>query len=220
MHIYKKTAEFIAEKCGESLADLSPDYRLSSGNSKLARDGIQSFNLLPIIHCPSAGACKAYCYADVGQQAFKAARLRRARAFLATLEPDFHHKMAAEIKRSKAKIVRIHDSGDFYSRAYFDKWNAIASYLPGVHFYAYTKMINFVALPRSENFNLIQSEGGKCDAKVISELPHARIFSSLAELQAAGYSDCSESDLPAALGANKVGLIIHGARKSKFKGGN
>jgi hypothetical protein len=38
-----------------------------------------------------------------------------------------------------ASIVRIHASGDFFSREYFEKWINIARAKPWVTFYAYTR---------------------------------------------------------------------------------
>ena len=142
--IYQATRDFIMTKYQIDLDTLEPDFRLSDGNTKLKKDGIWSFNLIPIIHCPMAGACKSYCYATVGQQAFRSGVLRRARAFLATLSPDFVSSMASKILKAQKKgmrAIRIHDSGDFYSPEYFAKWVQLASMFPGIRFYAYTKMI-------------------------------------------------------------------------------
>ena len=47
------------------------------------------------------------------------------------------------IKTLKADFIRIHDSGDFYSPKYVEKWMQIAEALPGVKFYAYTKSHDF-----------------------------------------------------------------------------
>ena len=223
--IYQNTINFIQEKYGIDLTKEQPDYRLSDGNSKLKKDGIVSFNLIPILHCPMAGACKAYCYATVGQQAFKNGVLRRARAFLATLQYDFVSRLANEVRRVAAKdvrAVRVHDSGDFYSWDYLLSWFAIARSNPGIQFYAYTKMIVFVQRAYKaglvpSNFRLIQSLGGVADSRIDLTLPHSRIFSSRDELLAAGYADASESDAPAAFGTNpNVGLVIHGAKAKKF----
>lgn len=202
----------------EQQPELKPDFRLSNGNSKLKKDGIWSFNLVPIKHCPMAGSCKKFCYATVGQQAFPSGVARRERAFLATQAPDFVERMIAEVKRSKAKIVRIHDSGDFYSLKYFQSWCKIAEALPEVRFYAHTKMIPFLKVARPSNFGLIQSYGGIADSMINTAYPHARIFESLEELLAAGYVDTSESDLPAAMGETKIGLVIHGAKKNISQG--
>lgn len=222
---YAKTHAFILAKYGVDLDNEPADYRLSNGNSKLKASGIWSFNLIPIVHCPMAGACKAYCYATVGQQAFRNAVLKRARAFKATQADDFVARMSEEVQKAQAKgakAIRVHDSGDFYSPEYMVQWFMIAALNPTMRFYAYTKMIWLVrrsykvgAVP--PNFRLIQSLGGIADDQQDASLPHARIFASHAELLAAGYDDASETDDAAAFGAGtKIGLYIHGARKARF----
>lgn len=224
-NIYQSTKNFIMSKYQIDLDTLEPDFRLSDGNTKLAKDGIVSFNLIPIVHCPMAGACKSYCYATVGQQAFRSGVLRRARAFLATLHPDFVAKMSDEVARAVrkgAKAVRVHDSGDFYSYEYLQAWFAIVSASPDATFYAYTKMVPFVKVTYAKglvpaNFRLIQSLGGVADRNIDRSLPHSRIFASLEDLTAAGYADASESDAPAAFGASPlIGLVIHGAKSKRF----
>lgn len=220
---YNNTAAFIQTKYGIDLGALEPDYRLSDGNRKLKADGIWSFNLIPVVHCPMAGACKAYCYATVGQQAFRSGVLRRARAFLATVQADFVERMVAEVERAVKRglrAVRVHDSGDFYSAGYMQAWFEIARRLPQVRFYAYTKMVVLaqrLASTTPANFRLIQSLGGVGDARIDRSLAHSRIFDSVEDLLAAGYADASESDAPAAFGDNpKIGLVIHGAKSKRF----
>lgn len=224
--------DYIA-KTRERLASLGIDWDtlpanigLSDGNSKLKKSGIVSFNLIPIVHCPLAGACKAFCYATVGQQAFASGVKRRAAAFKATLSPTFVQDMHAEIARWKKKIraVRVHDSGDFYSMDYLKSWLEIARLNPDVRFYAYTKSLPFVHKAYElglvpPNFRLIQSVGGLADSRIRQDLPHARIFGTLEELNAAGYADASETDDASAFGSNPlIGLVVHGARKGKFTG--
>lgn len=224
-NIFQQTVDFISTKYGIDLRQEAPDYRLSDGNTKLAADNIVSFNLIPIVHCPMAGACKQYCYATVGQQAFRSGVLRRARAFLATQQADFVPRMIAEVARAVkkgARAVRVHDSGDFYSYEYMMQWLEIAKAHPGVRFYAYTKMVSLVRLAYKnglvpDNFRLIQSLGGVADARIDHSLPHSRIFTSHEDLLAAGYADASESDAPAAFGASPlIGLVIHGAKSKRF----
>jgi hypothetical protein len=223
--IYTTTRQFILDKYSIDLNNEQPDYRLSDGNTKLKKDGIVSFNLIPILHCPMAGACKAFCYATVGQQAFKSGVLRRARAFLATQQWGFVPRMIQEVQRATARgarAVRVHDSGDFYSYDYMLSWFEIARQCPTVRFYAYTKMVSLVRMAHKaglvpDNFRLIQSLGGLADKQIDKSLPHSRIFSSLADLVAAGYSDASESDAPAAFSDTpNVGLVIHGAKAKRF----
>lgn len=225
MSVLQSTVTFIKDKYNIDLTLEQPDYRLSDGNTKLAKDGIVSFNLIPIVHCPMAGACKAYCYATVGQQAFRSGVLRRARAFLATMQPDFVPRMVGEVQKAHkkgARAVRVHDSGDFYSFDYMQSWFAIAKANPSMIFYAYTKMVPFVKVAYAKglvpaNFRLIQSLGGVADRGIDRSLPHSRIFMNTEELATAGYADASESDGPAAFGHNpRIGLVIHGAKSKKF----
>lgn len=221
------------EKTRERLAALNIDYDtlpanigLSDGNTKLKKSGIVSFNLIPIVHCPLAGACKAFCYATVGQQAFASGVKRRAAAFKATLSPTFVQDMHSEISRWKRKVkaVRVHDSGDFYSMEYLQNWLEIARLNPDVKFYAYSKSLPFIHRAYDlglvpANFRLIQSVGGVADSRIRQDLPHARIFGTLEELQSAGYADASETDDVAAFSDTRyVGLVVHGARKGKFTG--
>ena len=205
---------------------LPANIQLSDGNTKLKKSGIVSFNLIPIVHCPLAGSCKAFCYATVGQQAFASGVKRRAAAFKATLSPTFVQDMHSEIARWKRKIkaIRAHDSGDFYSMDYLKAWLEIARLNPDVRFYAYTKSLPFVhkafelgLVP--SNFRLIQSVGGLADSRIRKDLPHARIFKTLDELIDAGYADASETDDASAFGSSPfIGLVVHGARKGKFSG--
>lgn len=224
--LLEATKERVA-KLGIDLDSLKPDVRLSDGNSKLKKSGIVSFNLIPIVHCPLAGACKSFCYATVGQQAFKSGVQRRAGAFLATIQADFVQSMHAEIQRWKKKkiqAIRVHDSGDFYSMDYLKSWLEIARLNPDVRFYAYSKSLPFVHRAYDlglvpENFRIIQSVGGLADNRIRLDLPHARIFSTHDELVAAGYADASETDDAAAFGSNPlVGLVVHGAKKGRFDG--
>jgi len=225
MDYIQKTRERLAA-LGIAWDSLPENIALSDGNSKLKKSGIVSFNLIPIIHCPLAGACKSFCYATVGQQAFASGVKRRAAAFKATLNPAFVQNMHAEIARWKRKIkaIRVHDSGDFYSMDYLKAWLEIARLNPDVRFYAYTKSLPFVhkafelgLVP--SNFRLIQSVGGLADSRIRQDLPHARIFGTLDELQSAGYADASETDDASAFGDSPfIGLVVHGARKGKFSG--
>jgi hypothetical protein len=102
------------------------------------------------------------------------------------------------------------------------QWFAIAKANPNTRFYAYTKMVALVRQAYKaglvpDNFRLIQSLGGLADKQIDHSLPHSRIFSSLDELNAAGYADASESDSPAAFGSSPlIGLVIHGAKSKRF----
>jgi len=166
--------------------------------------------------CPFASDCVKYCYAQKGNYTRfpKIGELMEQR-YEISKTISFVPLMIAEIKKKKATYIRIHDSGDFYSPKYLNKWLEIAKACKDVKFYAYTKSHNFfrskIELPN--NFDIIFSEGSKLDSKLDkANERHASIFNSLDELKKAGYTNASDFDLYATKWHNKtnnVGLIYH-----------
>jgi hypothetical protein len=200
-----------------------PKIKISKDNAKLKKDNIVSFNLPAGHACPGKGDCFGPCYAMVGPQSWPAAISVRTNNWGAADRPDFVERMNKELSRfPTGQKVRVHDSGDFYSQDYIDKWHAIAQAHPDKKFYAYTKALNFdwkklAALP---NFNIVQSVGGAYDSKIDPNLPHAFIFPSADEMHRNGYVDTNSSDLPASDKKNtKIGLVIHGMRAAQLDPG-
>ena len=82
-----------------------------------------------------------------------------------------HVKKGGEIIiPEKAKHIRIHASGDFFSQGYFDMWLDICKKNSGVKFWAFTKSIRFWVkrindIP--ENLILTASYGGFDDKMII-----------------------------------------------------
>lgn len=107
---------------------------------------------------------KADCYAVKAESAYPSVIPARKDNFRATLMPEFVDMMTAIILRTAKNmkkerlIVRIHESGDFYTKHYAELWLQIArncSHDTRIVFWAYTKSFPFfdgVALP--ENFRL------------------------------------------------------------------
>jgi hypothetical protein len=161
--------------------------------------------------CLFADQCLKYCYAKSGayrwpnvQPAFKA-------RLAITKSDKFIELMTQEIKSSKLTHLRIHDSGDFYSREYINKWFKIIESFPEIQFYAYTKsFILFKGEKLPENFTLILSLGGEHDSLINTKIHrHARIFSNEIDLKNSGYVNASNNDL-LAIGKNyKIGLVAH-----------
>jgi len=190
---------------------------LLTQNSKLKKtsklNGVKVFNFgIPAQDtCLWAGECKKYCYASKGAYIWSNVKPAFERRLEATKQDNFPQVMIAEITKRKVDVVRIHDSGDFYSREYLHKWFKIMESLPHVKFYAYSKSLPLLKdekLP--DNFTLIKSEGGKRDDLIdASKDRHARIFKTEAELIAEGYANASDNDL-IAIGDNpKIGLLAH-----------
>lgn len=197
--------------------NIEPRFTLSVNNAKLRKDGIVSFNMLAILDCPAFGPCAQYCYASSNAYLFPSSiRVRHANRLMSE-RPEFEDVAVATLLSlpRRWKYVRLHDSGDFYSQAYLDRWARIIDRVRAVRdlrFYAYTKSLHldFSGL----DAHIIQSLGGRHDGLLDMSKPHAKVFASTEEL--ADYVDSSHSDLPAATGAVKIGLVIHGNRSAVF----
>jgi hypothetical protein len=179
--------------------------------SKLNDKRVYNFGIPAQSTCLWAGECKAFCYASKGAYSWSNVKPAFERRLETTKSNDFIPMMIGEILSKKASHIRIHDSGDFYSREYLHKWFKIMESLPHVEFYAYSKSLPlFVNERLPKNFTLIKSQGGKRDDLINPSTDrHARIFKSEAELLAHGYVNASNDDLQA-IGSNKlVGLVIH-----------
>ena len=162
--------------------------------------------------CPFAKDCIKYCYAQKGNYTrFPKIGELMEQKYNISKQDNFVELMNTEIKRKKATHVRIHDSGDFYSIKYLNKWLQIAKDNKNIIFYAYTKSIQFFkGLQLPKNLKIIFSEGSKKD-DLINTLKdrHARIFKSIGDLLKAGYIDASNNDLNAITTNKKVGLVYH-----------
>jgi hypothetical protein len=144
-----------------------------------------------------------------------------------TLQPIYAKRVDASgnTMHREWNHFRIHDSGDFYSPEYADKWKQIIAKNPNINFYAYTKTLGESREPESQgahlkvkeleslpNMKVIQSVGGKHDHLVDPDKPHAVIFESRDQAARAGYTtDSYNFDSTAADPKNKnIGLVIHG----------
>lgn len=140
--------------------------KLSHGNKKLVSNQDTRFliwSIPPVSTCPySTALCRKFCYAMKAFKAYPNARNAWAGNYEESLAHDFVESMLSELwgeiskpKYNKAKqiIVRIHESGDFYSKEYAVKWLNIAwnmELFKAVHpnadkvkFMAYTKSVEF-----------------------------------------------------------------------------
>lgn len=164
--------------------------------------------------CPFAKDCIKFCYAQKGAYSWSNVKPAFEKRYELTKTDNFINLMNSEIKRKKVDFLRIHDSGDFYSKSYIQKWFIIANDNPNVKFYAYTKsFILFQGLTIPDNLDIIFSEGGKHDKLIDTKIDrHARIFDTEQELIESGYINASKNDLMATKffnTSNKVGLIFH-----------
>ena len=199
---------------------------LLTQNSKLKKTskelGLRVFNFgIPAyksasgkLTCPMADSCVKFCYAKKGAYIWSNVKPAFEKRYQLSKTDKFVEAMNAEIRKKKPDYVRVHDSGDYYSRAYLKKWIDIAISNPNVRFYSYTNMIDMMlkaSLP--DNYDIIFSDSGK-QKHLINERKHrhTKIFSSHSNLVSAGYTDASSLDLHATRWfneTNKVGLIFH-----------
>jgi len=199
---------------------------LLTQNSKLKKTskelGLRVFNFgIPAyksasgkLTCPMADSCVKFCYAKKGAYIWSNVKPAFEKRYQLSKTDKFVEAMNAEIRKKKPDYVRVHDSGDYYSRAYLKKWIDIAISNPNVRFYSYTNMIDMMlktSLPN--NYDIIFSDSGK-QKHLIDETKHrhTKIFSSHADLDRASYTDASSIDLMATKwfnNTNKVGLVFH-----------
>ena len=113
---------------------------LSVGNAKLDKS-IAIFNL------PAGSAytcncdCKG-CYAKKAQYLYKQVLPCRVRNWEASKSENFVNSFQEALNKAKkfgCSVVRLHESGDIYSKEYAEKLEKIASNNPDMKFYYYTK---------------------------------------------------------------------------------
>lgn len=136
-------------------------YHLSDGNMKLVPTKEVNFfiwNIPAKLTCPNSTAhCRKECYAVKSEKRFPETVLKARHdnwemSKLPTFVDDMVYFILKGLKnqRKPKLIVRIHESGDFYSQEYADKWMEIIrkvnSQCPDnkeITFIAYTKSFSF-----------------------------------------------------------------------------
>ena len=164
--------------------------------------------------CPMADGCVKFCYAKKGAYIWSNVKPAFEKRYELSKTDRFVGSINAEIYLKQPDYVRVHDSGDYYSKAYLNKWIEIAIHNPNVRFYSYTNMVDmFLKTDLPDNFDVIFSDSGKQKHLIDEEKDrHTRIFHSHTELISAGYTNASDIDLMATKWfnkTNKVGLIFH-----------
>ena len=146
-------------------AELNQNIHLSEGN--LASKGNEeimflTWSLPSRSTCPYATTeCKKRCFAKKNES-FKNVRDSRNSNLAETYKPTFVEDMIKHLEyhlqRPKAQdkliIVRIHTSGDFYNKEYFNKWVNISNHFKDndkILFQAYTKSMPILRQYIEEN---------------------------------------------------------------------
>jgi hypothetical protein len=106
------------------------------------------FNLPAQVTCPGATKeCKLICYARKAEKMYKTALNSRVKNLDESKNSSFKDLITEDLK--KVKMVRVHESGDFYNQRYLNKWKEIWEENPDVSFLAFTKSyhLDFGELP-------------------------------------------------------------------------
>ena len=160
----------------------------TNGNKKLVNNDKARFliwNLPAIQTCPYATEhCKRACYALKAERLYPSARESRQNNFWESLKDDFSDRMIDTIayyRNSKAyegkkMLVRIHESGDFYSQEYADKWVKVINHFrndSSIVFCCYTKSLPFFDkydIKSMTNFAFIASVWDDTSAEMLSKI--------------------------------------------------
>jgi Gene product 88 len=137
---------------------------LSKGNKKLKDNAVVSFYQWNMLAgrkenggtCPFLTEnCLASCYALKAERMYPSVKTRRtmntefaeSEIFVNAMIEQLEFEMARKMNQGKTLYIRIHESGDFYSQEYMNKWVEIANHFKGnrrIVFMAYTKSLPFV----------------------------------------------------------------------------
>lgn len=219
--------------------------KFKRGNAKLGRETLV-FSLPAGWTCPAAKLCfsradkatgkltdgphnQFRCYAASSENLFSNVRLGRWRNFdalkkcngVTALMVELIERSIAPFINSKQlpiKRIRIHESGDFFSQAYFDAWILVAANHPEIIFYAYTKALPFWVnrlniLP--SNFRLVASYGGRYD-KLIEQhrLKYVKVVFSELEAVKLGLQ-IDHDDSHAWQTKDDFAILLHGSQPAQ-----
>ena len=131
---------------------------LKNGNSKLGKN-IYAFDLPAVISCPDYKECFKTCYANKGTFLFKSTKQSNTFNYAIAMH-DINYLQAELIKeiiKKKIKTIRIHSSGDFFSKSYFLMWINIANRFTELNIFTYSKAPQIKNFKLPNNFNIINS---------------------------------------------------------------
>jgi hypothetical protein len=209
----------------------------ANGNAKLKRD--TAILSLPAGYtCPFAKECKSCanrltgritdgphtrfrCYATSAECLFRNIREARWRNFELLKTATTTLGMASLLESSllvkrNIKLVRFHQSGDFFNQAYFDSWLLVAREHPEWLFYGYTKALPYWAKRLNTipaNFKLVASRGGTHDHLIeILGLRSARVVFSEREARRKWHLEIDHDDTHCWKGDKDFAILLHGTQ--------
>ena len=133
---------------------------LKNGNKKLGNK-IYSFDLPAVVSCPNSIDCYKTCYAVKGTFLYggKGAKTSNTYNFAIALNDIkyLQKELIKEIIKKKIKTIRIHSSGDFFSKEYFLMWCNIAKRFKNLKIFTYSKAPQIKNIKIPSNLNIIDS---------------------------------------------------------------
>lgn len=125
------------------------------------------FNTRAILDCPfRSKGCEKVCYATKGNHQFTSVKDSRSRSAEESKREDFPLRMEYTIRyhlqskryKGSVMVLRIHESGDFYSVQYLRKWVKIWRSMEAepVRFVFYTKSFRFFLMLNEEEKETIR----------------------------------------------------------------
>lgn len=212
--------------------------KFSQGNAKLKQRLI--FSLPAGKTCPGAVFCKSFAVLqDNGKRKIQDGKQTEFRCFAASSEVqydavynlrannmellmrsviegsmvDLINTSVQHHRKKNTKLVRIHESGDFFSRGYLNAWIEVAKLNPDLKFYCYSKSLDFfLDLVLPENFYLTASYGGKFDHLIDQGLfpRFAKVYKTEEEAMADGLE--VDHDDSHCFGDKPFALLVHGTQ--------
>lgn len=148
----------------------------------IPKNHILTFDIPAGYTCEKANICKSFanrftgkvrmmgsvlCYAAKAERYLPSVRRSRWFNYMALLGLGNNVDEIAEALMANigkyTEIVRIHSSGEFYSKAYFQAWVKVAEAMPKIQFFGYTKHLEYALADKPNNFVLQYSYGGLDD---------------------------------------------------------
>jgi hypothetical protein len=193
------TVQFADDEKYVHVVDTITGYKygtFSLGNKKLCKnEKIQFilFNLLQVVTCPNATeGCLKFCYANKSNNNIKvknsASRISRTKNTVLSMYANFEEIVTEVIKlvessTNKSTVFRWHESGDIYSKEYFEKMINIMSKNSSVQFMFYTKTIFTLSkineINNMKNVSMRYSLDDTSSAKIVQRVHEENILNTI-----------------------------------------
>lgn len=113
---------------------------ITRGNGKLG-ENIWGWSLPAKVTCPVISeVCNKVCYAMRGRYHSLSVQDALKRNLEIARSRNFARWMNGEIQLHQIRVVRIHVSGDFFSRRYIEQWDRVIEQNPDTRFFAFTRV--------------------------------------------------------------------------------